>query len=197
MNQKSFIFIGRSGCGKGTQAKLLQEYLKKVNPERPCLYIQTGDEFRKFIKGDSDTQKLSKAIYDVGGIQPEFLAVYVWANVFVNNFTKNEHVIMDGMPRKTHEAGVLDSAFEFYSIKRPMVIHLDIEKETSIDRLMARKRFDDNREDIAVRLSWYETDVVPTLEYYKNNKNYQFIHIDGNGTIEDIHKEIVSNIDNK
>ena len=29
INPKTFIFIGRSGCGKGTQANLLIEYLKK------------------------------------------------------------------------------------------------------------------------------------------------------------------------
>ncbi len=194
MNQKSFIFIGRSGCGKGTQAKLLSEYLKKTDPKREVLYIQTGAEFREFIKGDSDTQKLSKEIYDVGGIQPEFLAVYMWANVFVNKFTKNEYVIMDGMPRKMHEAGVLDSAFEFYKLERPIVIHMDISHEESVNRLMSRGRIDDNREDISERLSWYETDVVPAIEYYKNNKHYKFLHINGIQSIEDIHKEIISKI---
>jgi len=28
MNSQAFIFFGRSGCGKGTQAKLFVEYLK-------------------------------------------------------------------------------------------------------------------------------------------------------------------------
>ena len=28
MNLQTFIFIGRSGCGKGTQVALLQEYIK-------------------------------------------------------------------------------------------------------------------------------------------------------------------------
>jgi hypothetical protein len=29
MELQTFIFIGRSGCGKGTQVALLQEYMKK------------------------------------------------------------------------------------------------------------------------------------------------------------------------
>ncbi len=194
MNQKSFIFIGRSGCGKGTQAKLLNEYLKKVDPKRDILYIQTGDEFRKFIVGNSDTQKMSKAISDVGGLQPEFLAIYMWANVLVNKFTKNEHIIMDGMPRKLHEAGVADSIFEFYGLMRPIVIYLDLSKEASIDRLMARKRADDTREDIAERLSWFETDVVPAIEYYKNNKKYDFVYLDGNRSVEEIHNDIIAHV---
>ena len=194
MNKKFFIFIGRSGCGKGTQSAMLLEYLKKVDPTREILYIQSGDEFRKFIQGSSDTQKMSKEIYDAGGLQPEFLAIYMWAHVLVEKFTKNEHIVMDGMPRKVHEAGVLDSIFGFYGLNRPAVIHLDINKEVSIDRLIARKRFDDNREDIAVRLSWYQTDVVPAIEYYKNNKNYQFLHINGERPIEEVHKDIINQL---
>ena len=194
MNQKSFIFIGRSGCGKGTQSALLTEYIKKIDPNRSILNIQVGDEFRKFILGSSDTQKISKEIYDAGGLQPEFLAIYMWANVLVEKFTKNEHIIMDGMPRKVHEAGVLDSIFGFYGLERPVVIHLDISRETSVDRLTARKRFDDNAEDIVTRQNWYETDVVPAINYYRDNKNYQFLHIIGERPIEEVHKDIVSKL---
>lgn len=194
MKQKSFIFIGRSGCGKGTQAKLLSDYLKKIDPSREILYVQSGQEFREFIKGSSETQKLSKAIYDVGGLQPEFLAIYMWANVLVNKFTKNEHVIMDGMPRKFHEAGVLESIFDFYKLEKPVVINIDISKEQSIDRLMARGRMDDNREDIAERLSWYETDVAPAIAFYENNPKYNFIKIDGNKSIEEVFEDIIKQI---
>lgn len=191
MTQQSFIFIGRSGCGKGTQAKLLSDYLKSKDPQKEVLYIQSGGEFREFIKGSSTTQKLSKDIYDVGGLQPEFLAVYMWVNVLVNKYKDGEHLIMDGMPRKYHEAGVLDSIFDFYKIKRPTVINIDISKDSSIDRLLARKRSDDNREDIAERLSWYETDVVPAIGYYRNNPDYSFFVVDGEKSIEEIHRQIL------
>jgi adenylate kinase len=194
MNQKSFIFIGRSGCGKGTQAKLLYDYLKKNDPAREVLYIQCGAEFREFIKGTTETQRLAREINEVGGLQPEFLAIYMWANVLVNKFTKNEHVIMDGMPRKAHEAGVLESIFDFYKLEKPIVINIDISKEISIDRLMARGRMDDNREDIAERLSWYETDVVPAIGFYENNPKYSFIKIDGNRSIQEVHEDIIKQI---
>jgi adenylate kinase len=194
MNQKSFILIGRSGCGKGTQAKLLSEYLKKNDPTREILYIQTGAEFREFIKGDSDTQKLSRAIYDVGGLQPDFLAVYMWTNVLVNKFTKNEHIIMDGMPRNFHEAGVLDSIFNFYGTEKAQVIHLDISESISIDRLMARGRIDDTREEIAERLSWYDSKVVPALDFFRKTEGYKVFDIDGNKSVEEIHQEIISKL---
>ena len=60
MNKNSFIFIGRSGSGKGTQAALLIQALKKSDPNREPLYVQTGQELRQFIQGSSFTQKITK-----------------------------------------------------------------------------------------------------------------------------------------
>ena len=48
VKQQSFIFMGRSGCGKGTQAKLLMEYLKKIDPARDIFYLETGAGVREF-----------------------------------------------------------------------------------------------------------------------------------------------------
>jgi adenylate kinase family enzyme len=85
----------------------------------------------------------------------------------------------------------LESIFDFYKLEKPVVINIDISKEQSIDRLMARGRIDDNREDIAERLSWYETDVAPAIAFYENNPKYNFIKIDGNRSIEDVYKDII------
>lgn len=194
MTQKTFIFVGRSGCGKGTQSNLLSDYLKK-NDNNDVLYIQTGNEIREFIKGETETQKLANQIHSKGGLQPEFIAVYMWIKVLVEKYKLNEHLIFDGTPRRLHEAGVLNSIFDFYSKNKPYVIFIDVNKEESIKRLMARGRFDDNMQDIEERLSWYETEVEPVIEYYRNNKDYIFLDIDGVRTVEEIHKDIVSRIE--
>lgn len=194
MTQKTFIFVGRSGCGKGTQSNLLSDYLKK-NDNKDVLYIQTGNEFREFIKGETVTQKLANEVYSKGGLQPEFIAVYMWIKVLVENYKLNEHLIFDGTPRRLHEAGVLSSVFDFYGNNKPYIIFIDVSKEESIKRLIARGRFDDNMQDIEERLSWYETEVEPVIEYYRNNKDYIFLDIDGARPIEEIHKDIVSRIE--
>ena len=190
MNQKTFILIGRSGCGKGTQGKLLTEELKRLDPSREVMYLQSGAEFRKFVQGESHTSKLSKEIQDVGGLQPEFLAVYMWVNFLVQNFKGTENVIMDGMPRKFHEAGVLESIWDFYKIPKPIVIHLAVSKKWSIDRLMNRGRADDNREEIEERVAWYETDVVPTIEYYRTTPGYTFVEVNGERSIEEVWEDL-------
>jgi hypothetical protein len=50
MKLQTFIFIGRSGCGKGTQVALLQEYIKTRDHKRPILYIETGERFRNLLR---------------------------------------------------------------------------------------------------------------------------------------------------
>lgn len=197
MTPQSFIFIGRSGCGKGTQAKLLGEYLNKIDPERKVFYLETGAEFRKFIEGGNYTQKLSKKIHDEGGLQPEFLSVYMWSNALAENFKEDGHLIIDGTPRKFHEAGVLHSIFDFYKRGKAYLIFLNIGKKWAMDRMTERGRIDDNHDDIEARLNWYETDVAPTIDFYRNNSRYNFLEINGEQTIEKVHQDILKRLDVK
>lgn len=191
MTPQTFIFIGRSGCGKGTQAQLIQDFLKKNDSKREILYIQSGAEFRKFITGKGLAQRLSKEIYDKGQFQPEFLAIYMWTNILVNHYTADEHLVLDGMPRMYHEAGVIDSVWPFYKMAVPHVVYLDITTEESKRRLLARKRFDDTEEEITMRLAWFEEKVVPTLDFFKNNPDYDYISVDGSQSPEKVHADIL------
>ena len=194
MKPQSFIFIGRSGCGKGTQVELLIKALKEKDTERGTLYIQTGHEFRKFIAGSSVTQEKSRHVYEHGGLQPEFLTVHMWVNPLVEYYNGKDYLIFDGTPRKHHEAGVLHSIFEFYGFEKPTVIYINISPEEALKRLLKRKRMDDVEEEIKKRLSWYESDVVPTLDYYRHNPAYTFLEIDGERSVEEIRGEIAGKI---
>ena len=194
MKPQAFIFIGRSGCGKGTQVQLLMDVLAKKDPSVGSLYVQTGQVFRDFIQGEAETQKLSKEIYDAGGLQPEFLAVNMWVKVLIEKYKGNQHIIFDGTPRKLHEAGALHSCFEFYGFDKPWVVNIEISDGESMKRLLSRKRFDDNEEDIKKRLAWYETDVEPTLSYYDGNPKYNYIKIFGEKSVEEIHADIVKKL---
>ena len=89
MTPKTFIFIGRSGCGKGTQAELLQKILEQKFREMSMLHLETGKLFREFINGKTYTQELSHFIYEAGGLQPEFLTVHLWSDFFVGNMKKD------------------------------------------------------------------------------------------------------------
>ncbi len=194
MEQKTFIFIGRSGCGKGTQIDLLAEKLKKDTPEIGINYISTGKILRKFWDQEGYSNNLSKEVMERGELQPEFLMIHLWGKDLVEDMNGNEHLILDGTPRRLDEAEVLDSAIKFYDRNDPTVIYMNVSREWAIDRLLGRGRHDDSEEQIKKRLDWFDTDVVPTLDYFKNDSLYNFVEINGEQTIEEVHGEIIQKI---
>jgi adenylate kinase family enzyme len=191
--RNTFIFIGKSGSGKGTQARLLVDYLGRHDKGIPTLYIETGSLFRDFINGKTHTSKTSKKIMEDGGLQPVFLAVLMWGNALVSKLHGNEHIVADGTPRNLLEAEVLDTALSFYD-RRAVIVHLEIAKKEATKRLSNRGREDDNAEDIQRRLSWFETSVMPSIEHYENHTVHKLITINGEHPIEDIHKNIISKL---
>ena len=192
MDTHTFIIIGRSGCGKGTQAKLLIDFLSEKNPTTPLKYLESGDKFRSFLKEQGYTQELSRAIMHEGRLQPSFLAVHIWSHILIESMEGNEHLILDGTPRTLPEAMVLDSAMEFYSRTKPTVLYLDVSREWSRTRLSERKRADDvSSAEVEKRLGWFDTEVMPALTYLKNHPLYTFLTINGEQSIEDVHKEIL------
>ncbi len=188
-SKKAFIFIGRSGSGKGTQANCLMGHLAPAK----SIYIQSGAELREFIKGDSYTQKLSATVFTEGKLQKEFVAIHMWTQVLLNSYTGEEFLVFDGSPRRVHEAGVMLSMFEFYGIENVYIIHLDVPKDVARERLIARKRIDDTLEGIEKRLNWYDTEVLPTLSFFKDKEKDGFFVIDVNGNqpVDKVCDEIV------
>jgi adenylate kinase family enzyme len=187
------IFIGRSGCGKGTQAELLKEYIRSRDAEKKqILYIETGARFREFVHGKSYTSELSKVVYDKDERQPDFLAAVMWGNMLIDELGPDMHLVFDGAPRSHSEAVLLSTAIEFYERKKPTVIYLNVSHKWSEERLLSRGRSDDRAlSKIDKRLDWFEEDTWPAIEYFKTNTMYNFLEINGEQTIENVHKEIV------
>jgi len=194
MSPQTFIFMGRSGCGKGTQADLLMKALKEKDPNGEIMYIETGASFREFIKGDKYSNQLSKKVYLADERQPDFLAIYMWGQALLNDFKGTEHLFFDGVARSLAEAMAITTAMDFYN-RKVTVIFLNVSREWSETRLLARGRFDDkSKEEIDRRLNWFDRDSAPALGYVKVNQIYNVMQVDGERTIEEIHKDIVSQI---
>ncbi|MES2213512.1 MAG: nucleoside monophosphate kinase [Patescibacteria group bacterium] len=190
----TFIFIGRSGCGKGTQADLLQDVLKTKYADNPIFYLETGQRFREFIQGQNYSNQLSKKMYEVADPQPSFLAIWMWSHFLVEDFKGNEHLVIDGTPRSYSEALVLTTAMKFYG-RKPFVIYLDVSREWSEERLMNRGRVDDVKpEDVKKRLDWFDKDIMPAVEYFRSNPDYTFVDVNGERSIEEIHADLVGRI---
>lgn len=196
VNPQTVIFIGRSGAGKGVQAKLLQSFLKDSTPNTPVLYLETGAYFRKYIKQDGFTWDRARDVNDKGARQPDFIAVWIWSQFLIENTKEgNHHLVFDGTPRSLNEAEMLSTALPFYDRKNPMVVFLDISSSCAEERLRLRGRADDlDALSIGRRQEWFENDVAPAIDYYRNNSDYIFLEIDGEQTPEEVHQEIVKQI---
>lgn len=195
MAPQTFVFIGRSGCGKGTQAGFLQQLIKEKDPSGEVFYIETGDYFRDFIKGDKYSNKLASEIMKNGDRQPDFLAVWMWSHVILDEFKGTEYLIFDGINRSVAEAMTFTTAMNFYN-RKAVVINLNVSREWSKQRLLERKRFDDiSKEEVEKRLNWYDRDSVPTIGYFEANNTYKVIRVDGEQTREKVHNDIKQNLD--
>lgn len=197
---QTIIFIGRSGAGKGTQSLLLLDYLQK-EIGGTALYLETGKYFRELITHDDLTAKLAKDVYMDGERHPDFLATNLWSNALRTEYTGAEHIVFDGAPRSKLEAEMMEGAFGFYDrfnisrYAKPKVIFLDVSAEWSRERLKSRGRIDEMRQDqIDSRTHYFETAVMPAVEYLKNDSKFTFLHINGEQTIEEVHAEILKQI---
>ncbi len=189
----TIVFMGRSGCGKGTQAELFKNRIHKNDTEnRPILYVETGDRFRNFIRGKNYSSEISNKVYMSDERQPDFLACYMWSTMLIEELDERMHLVFDGAPRSLPEAALLTTAFRFYKRERPTIIHINVSREWSEERLLARGRLDDkNLAKIDKRLNWFDTDVKPAIEYFKKDTYYRVIEVDGEQPVEKVHLDIV------
>ena len=214
MKPLNFTLIGRSGSGKGTQAKLLMKHFGNL------FYVSTGDLFRDLSKADTDTSMRVQKIVKQGGFPFDDLAVALWMHELAYNLKENEGFILDGAPRRVTEAQTLDRYLDFLERKETCFnLLIDISRQEAFDRLSKRRickkcgrlipwvgefkkikvcdkcggelitRADDTSEAINNRLDNYEKRVVPTVKYYEEQD--RLIKINGEQSIEDVFKDIL------
>ena len=193
MSPQTFVFIGRSGCGKGTQAGLLIESLKKKDAENEVFYLETGQKFRDFTESSGYSNSLAKSIQDNGVLQPSFLSVWIWSSILIDKIKENQHLFIDGTPRKLGEAIIFTEAMKFYS-RKPHVVYINVSRKWSEERLAERHRSDDILSIVKRRLDWFDTDVMPAVEYFSKNLDVNFLDIDGERSIQEIHDDIVKKL---
>lgn len=193
MQPQTFIFFGKSGSGKGTQAKLLSKYLETAKGSK-SLFIETGQGFREFIKSESHTATLTQEVLTEGGLLPVFMPIWLWTDILVKQYDGTQDLILDGLCRRPAEAPVLDSALKFYGQKNPIVVYINVTDNWAFERMKARGRKDDTDEYIKSRLKWFEWNVVPAMAYFHEHPDYTFIEINGEQTVEEVHSQIISKL---
>lgn len=187
----TFLLFGMSGSGKGTQGKLLKEYLE--NQGRKVLYIETGKRFREFMNTGSFIADKVKTELDQGSLLPVFLPIWIWTEQFINEYTGEEDLILDGLARRPHESPVVHSALDFLGRTNKKVLYIKVSEQAAFERMRSRGRDDDTDEYIKSRIAWFDWQVRPAMSYFHAHDEYNFIEINGEQTIDAIHQSILTN----
>ena len=193
INSQTFVFFGIVGSGKGTQVKLLEEYLKQHDGLK-CVYAYPGAEFRKLIDSGSHTGSLVRDSLHRGELQPDFLTNAIFTDILISSITPEKHLIADGYPRTLVQSGVFEQMMQFYGRKNIKIVYIKLSKEEAMKRNLLRGRHDDTEEGLARRFDEYENNVVPAMDYFKGKSGYDKFEINGEQSIEDVHKDIIKTL---
>ena len=184
-NKLTLVFLGRSGCGKGTQAQFVLERLKSQG----VFHMETGRFLRELLEKKNVTTELARTkIMEQGGLFPWWFPMYLWLREVIEHGEADKHLVGDGTPRRVAEAKFLDDLFEWHGRSLPVCIYIDISDDEATKRLLDRGRADDNEKAIRGRLQYFPKDVLPVISYYKRHR--RLVHIDGSLSPELVWKQI-------
>ncbi len=192
------LLFGPPGCGKGTQGRLILEWL----PE-PIPAISTGDMLRAEIAAGTALGLETQSIIAAGGLVSDDLVNQILCARISRPDCKNGF-LLDGYPRTVEQAEFLDHVLAERRMAGPIVIHLDVHADVLVGRMMSRRhcsqcgrmynvlsmkpltpgicdddgallvtRKDDQADVIRDRLKTYADITRPVLSHYPHDRYFQ------------------------
>lgn len=174
------VLLGAPGTGKGTQSeKLVAAY--------GVPQISSGDLLRKAVSEQTELGIKAKAAMDAGELVSDDIVVGMIGERLQEADTA-DGFILDGFPRSLEQAEALDQLLQ--KLDRPLqrVVHLQVDDEEIVQRLMARGRADDTEDTIRNRLNVFQQQTQPLVEHY--HEQGLLATVAGVGEIDDIFARI-------
>lgn len=190
MKPQTFVFFGIVGSGKGTQVKLLMDFLKSKD-EKEIVYAYPGNEYRKIIESKSETASLVHATIDAGHLQPDFLTNSIFVNFLIKDISQEKHLIVDGYPRTPNQSECFEETMKFYGRNDIKIIYIELSEQEAMKRNLLRGRHDDTEEGIKKRIDEYVNKVIPSMGYFKGKNGYTIYTVNGEQSMEGVHKDII------
>ncbi len=175
------VLLGKQGSGKGTQGE-------RLAAKFGMQHLSTGQLFRDSADAGVHAGLEAKAFMDRGELVPDDLVVAVVEERFQNPLEVEPGFVLDGFPRTRPQALELDRILG----TRPLdvVIDLDVPTEVAVERMRSRGREDDTEESIRRRLSLYDTETKPLVDFYRERS--LLVTIDGLGSEDEVEAEMIA-----
>ncbi len=125
------ILVGPPGAGKGTQAVHLAAHYK-------IPHISTGDIFRANLKNGTELGKQAQGFMDRGELVPDSVTNEMVRDRLGNTDVANGF-LLDGFPRNTNQAQVLDQILVEKKMPLDAVLELKIDNAEIVKRLSGRR----------------------------------------------------------
>ena len=192
MTSKTYIFVGRSGAGKGTQLDLLKKYIASKNADSKINSLDMGVIFRAFFGETGYVQDIARDLsMNQGKFQPDFLTIALFISNAIKVIDETSYVFIDGFPRSIDQLEIIKNLLAYTKRTNPVVVNIEVSRENVKKRMLLRGRGDDADTKIDSRLNEYERSVVPMLEHIKNDSSLKYVEIDGEPTPEEIHANLI------
>lgn len=175
------VFFGPAGAGKSVQGNLLAA-------RNDWRWLGAGQLLR-----DSKDPELLKRMSTGKLVEPEIVN-RIMGEALSRANDKVHKVILDGYPRQLAQAEWLFESKEHHGRNIELVIVLEVPRSELLRRLEIRGRMDDTPEIIDERLKIYRQEMYPVLNYL-NEKGVRIAHIDGTGSVGQVHDRIMEEIE--
>lgn len=182
------VILGRQGSGKGTQSLRIAEQFG-------CVHLSTGDVLRAAVDAGTELGQQAAGIMNAGGLVGDDIMIPLVAERLAQDDIMAGGVLLDGFPRTAEQANGLEAMLAKLEQQLTVAINLDVPVEEVTMRMMARGREDDTEEAIARRLSLYEEQTAPLLDWFAERG--LLATVDGLGEEDQVFSRLTEAIDGR
>ena len=179
------VVLGPPGAGKGTQCKLLAA-------ARSLLHLSTGDLLRAEVAAESTLGQQVKAVVDRGDLVSDDLVLAIVRNRLSMH---REGWLLDGFPRNSTQAIMLDDLLADLGQPLQVALQLQVSEEELVARLLSRGRSDDSAVVVRKRLQIYAQQTEPINAHYQGRGLLKCV--DGLGSVEEVATRISNSLDER